>query len=83
VAELSGIESKIFTARDFRLENGGSLPVLELAYETYGSLAPRRDNAILKMTFKALRNISLCHWNIGRIVAAALAILHHDHARTT
>jgi hypothetical protein len=42
-----------------------------------------RGNAILKMTFKALRNISLCPWNIGRIVAAALAILHHDHARTT
>jgi homoserine O-acetyltransferase/O-succinyltransferase len=47
VAELSGIESKLFTARDFRLENGQSLPVLELAYETYGSLSPARDNAVL------------------------------------
>ena len=47
VAELSGIESKLFTARDFRLESGQSLPVLELAYETYGSLAPARDNAVL------------------------------------
>lgn len=47
VAELTGIESKLFTARDFRLENGRSLPVLELAYETYGSLAPGRDNAVL------------------------------------
>jgi len=46
-AELGGIESKLFTARDFRLESGQSLPVLELAYETYGSLSPARDNAIL------------------------------------
>ncbi|CAN5904879.1 homoserine O-acetyltransferase [soil metagenome] len=47
MAELSAVESKIFTARDFRLENGQSLPVLELAYETYGHLTPQRDNAIL------------------------------------
>ena len=47
VAELTGIESKLFTARDFRLESGQSLPVLELAYETYGSLSPARDNAVL------------------------------------
>jgi homoserine O-acetyltransferase len=47
MAELTEIESKTFAARDFRLENGKSLPVLELAYETYGTLAPQRDNAIL------------------------------------
>lgn len=47
MAELTGIESKLFTARDFRLESGQSLPVLELAYETYGTLSPTRDNAIL------------------------------------
>ena len=47
MAELTGIESKVFTANDFRLENGQSLPVLELAYETYGKLSPSRDNAIL------------------------------------
>ena len=47
MAELTEIESKTFTAHDFRLENGKSLPVLELAYETYGTLAPQRDNAIL------------------------------------
>ncbi len=47
MAELTGIESRIFTSRDFRLESGQSLPVLELAYETYGALAPRRDNAVL------------------------------------
>jgi homoserine O-acetyltransferase len=47
MAELTEIESKIFTASDFRLENGQTLPLLELAYETYGTLAPQRDNAIL------------------------------------
>jgi hypothetical protein len=42
-----------------------------------------RGNALLKTTFKALRNVSLDPWRIGRIVAAALVILHFDHARTT
>lgn len=42
-----------------------------------------RGNSLLKMTFKALRNVSLNPWRIGNIVAAALAILHIDHARTT
>ncbi|MEV0810499.1 transposase family protein [Micromonospora sp. NPDC050200] len=42
-----------------------------------------RGNSVLKMTFKALRNISLDPWQIGKIVAAALVILHFDHARTT
>jgi len=42
-----------------------------------------RGNSLLKMTFKALRNISLDPWRIGKIVAAALVILHLDHARTT
>jgi len=47
VAALTDIESKLFSTRDFRLENGASLPIVELAYETYGNLAPRRDNAVL------------------------------------
>jgi hypothetical protein len=38
-----------------------------------------RGNALLKMTFRALRNISLNPWRIGE----ALVILHIDHARTT
>ena len=42
-----------------------------------------RGNALLKMTFKALRNVSLDPWRIGKVVAAALALLHVDHARTT
>jgi hypothetical protein len=42
-----------------------------------------RGNALLKMTFKALRNISLDPWRIGKIGAAALVLLHFDHACTT
>ena len=47
MADLSDVESKLFTAREFGLEKGARLPVLELAYETYGALAPAKDNAIL------------------------------------
>ena len=47
MAALTGIDSKIFSAREFRLESGQTLPVLELAYETYGTLSPRKDNAVL------------------------------------
>ena len=31
----------------FRLEGGASLPQLQIAYETYGTLSPTRDNVIL------------------------------------
>jgi len=42
-----------------------------------------RANALLKMTFKALRNVSVDPWRIGVIVAAALVLLHFDYNRTT
>ena len=42
-----------------------------------------RGNSLLKTTFKALRNVSLCPWRIGSIVAAALVLLHVEHGRTT
>jgi homoserine O-acetyltransferase len=44
---LTAIESKLFTARQFRLESGQVLPVLELAYETYGTLSSTENNAVL------------------------------------
>ena len=47
MADLTNIESKLFTAREFRLESGQSLPVLELAYETYGTLSSTEENAVL------------------------------------
>jgi DDE superfamily endonuclease len=40
-------------------------------------------NAVLKMTFKALRHVSLDPSKIGHIVAAALVLLHIEHDRTT
>ena len=42
-----------------------------------------RGHALLKRTFRALRNISPDPWRIGKIVAAALVLLHIDHHRTT
>jgi hypothetical protein len=42
-----------------------------------------RGNSLLKTSFKALHNISLCPWRIGVIVAAALVVLHVEHSRTT
>lgn len=47
MADLTNIESKLFSAREFRLESGQTLPELELAYETYGTLSPAKDNAVL------------------------------------
>jgi len=42
-----------------------------------------RGNSLLKMTFKALRNVSVDPWAIGDIVRAALVLLHVEHGRTT
>ncbi len=42
-----------------------------------------RANTLLKVTFKALRRVRMCPWKIGRIVAAALVLLHVEHDRTT
>jgi homoserine O-acetyltransferase len=47
MADLTNIDSKTFTAREFRLESGQSLPVLELAYETYGTHSLTEENAVL------------------------------------
>jgi len=44
---LVGIEKRMFTTRDFKLESGQVLPEMSLAYETYGRLAPDGTNAIL------------------------------------
>jgi hypothetical protein len=38
-----------------------------------------RANALLTVTFKALRRISLDPWSIGKITRAALVLLHHEH----
>lgn len=45
--ELNNVENKSFISRDFRLKNGQALPVLTIAYETYGKLAADGRNAVL------------------------------------
>lgn len=45
--DLHGVFDQMFTARDFRLDNGRILTELRIAYETYGRLAPARDNVVL------------------------------------
>jgi hypothetical protein len=42
-----------------------------------------RGNSLLKTTFKALRNVSLCPWKTRKIAAATLVLLHFEHNRTT
>ncbi|MBS0244152.1 MAG: alpha/beta fold hydrolase, partial [Proteobacteria bacterium] len=44
---LTAVESRIFAASDFKLSTGAVLPKLEIAYETYGRLAPDGRNAVL------------------------------------
>lgn len=46
-ADLGPVADRRFLLRDFRLHNGGVLPVAEIAYETYGRLAPDGSNAVL------------------------------------
>ena len=68
-----------------RPTNGGLLLVQQQFNKAHNSLRAigERGNALLKMTFTALRNVSLNPWRIGKIVAAALVILHVEHDRTT
>lgn len=79
-----GVSDTIAVA--FKKPHNGELTTIEQQFnKTHNGLRAigERGNALLKMTFKALRNVSLDPWRIGAIVAAALALLHFDHARTT
>lgn len=65
---------------------GGTLTSIEKMFnKVHNGLRAvgERGNSLLKTTFKALRNVSLCPWKIGRIVAAALVLLHLEHDCTT
>ena len=68
-----------------RPKNGGLLLVQQQFNKAHNSLRAigERGNSLLKMSFRALRNIGLNPWRIGKIVAAALVILHIEHNRTT
>jgi hypothetical protein len=70
----------------FKKPKGGQLTEDQKVYNTAHNgkrAVGERGNSLLKTTFKALRNVSLCPWKIGRIVAAALVLLHVEHDRTT
>src|SRR5512142_2399471 len=65
----------------FKKPKDGELTDIEQQFNTAHNglrAIAERGNALLKMTFKALRNVSLDPWRIGRIVAAALVLLHFD-----
>jgi homoserine O-acetyltransferase/O-succinyltransferase len=49
LAAVSAADAELqrFPLYDFQFENGAVLPELQIAYETYGTLDPGRDNAIL------------------------------------
>ncbi|MGN9912663.1 transposase family protein [Phytohabitans sp. LJ34] len=80
-----GDESDTITVA-FKRPKGGRLTLvqqqLNKAHNSVRAIG-ERGNSLLKTTFKALRNVSLDPWRIGKIVAAALVILHIEHARTT
>ncbi|MBV8735106.1 MAG: alpha/beta fold hydrolase [Solirubrobacterales bacterium] len=50
---------------DLELELGGVIPAARLAYRTHGTLAPRRDNAILFAHMYSGTPASLDHWIAG------------------
>lgn len=70
----------------FKKPKGGRLTTtqqqLNKAHNSLRAIG-ERGNSLLKTTFKALRNVSLNLWRIGKIVAAALALPHFEHTRTT
>jgi hypothetical protein len=51
--------------------------------QAYARARAEQANSLLKTTFKALRRVSLSPDTIGKIVAAALVLLHTEHNRTT
>jgi hypothetical protein len=70
----------------FKKPQGGQLTNEQKTHNTTHNgkrAVGERGNSVLKTTLTALRNISLCPWRIGKIVAAALVLLHIDHDRTT
>ncbi|MET7427382.1 transposase family protein [Dactylosporangium sp. NPDC005555] len=70
----------------FKKPKGGHLTLVQQQLnKAHNSLRAigERGNSLLKMTYKALRNVSLNPWRIGKIAAAALVLLHFDHDRTT
>lgn len=58
------MSDKTFTVVNFRLQRGGVLPEVHLAYKTYGKLSRARDNAVLFPTWFGTKH-SANEWLIG------------------
>lgn len=70
----------------FKKPKGGSLTEDQQAFNAvHGALRclGERANSLLKTTYKVLRRYRGCPRRIGKIVAAALVLLHTEHNRTT
>jgi hypothetical protein len=70
----------------FKKPKRGTLTVDQQAFNAvHGALRclGERANSLLKTTYKALRRQRGCPWRLGKIVAAALVLLHIEHQRTT
>ena len=78
-------EPEIFKV-PFKKPKGGQLTVDQQAYNAvHGALRclGERANSLLKTTYKVLRRYRGCPWRLGKIVAAALVLLHIEKNRTT
>jgi len=76
LADLVNIESKVFTIRDLRLEGGQTLPLAELAYETYGALTSAGDISSTRHSKERTTmtsSITLSAANVPGKVAAAFS----------
>ena len=78
-------EAEVITVAFKKPKNGGLSDVQKVFNKAHNGVRAigERGNSLLKTTFKALRNVSLCPWKISGIVAAALVLLHVEHNRTT
>ncbi|MFI6785090.1 transposase family protein [Micromonospora sp. NPDC050276] len=77
-------ESSTITVAFKNPQNSRLAAIQQQSNKTHNSLRiiGERGKSLLKTTFKAPRNISLDQWRIGKIVAAALVLLHTDQDRT-
>jgi hypothetical protein len=78
-------EAEVITVAFKKPKNGQLTDVQQTFNKAHNGVRAigERGNSLLKTTFKALRNVSLCPWKIGKIAAAALVLLHIEHDRTT
>jgi hypothetical protein len=70
----------------FKKPKGGELTDVQKTYNKVHNgiqAIGERGNSLLKTTFKALRNVSLCPWKIGKIARVALVLLPFENGRTT